>query len=81
MNAIFISTAPEVNWNPATGRHGAPLWNTAFEALTAQTESGQLFDTGVGGEENLNLKRERYLVTAPFKIQNFTKKRWNNNKN
>lgn len=48
MNAIFISTAPEVIWNAATGRHGAPLWNTAFEALTAQTESGQLFDTAAG---------------------------------
>lgn len=46
MNAIFISTAPEVIWNTATGRHRALLWNTAFEALTAPTESGQLFDTG-----------------------------------
>lgn len=50
MNAIFISTAPEVIWNAATGRHRALLWNTAFEALTATTESGQLFDTG-GGEK------------------------------
>lgn len=49
MNAIFISSAPEVIWNTATGRHRAALWNRAFEALTAPTESGQLFDTG-GGE-------------------------------
>lgn len=56
MNAIFISTAPEVIWNTATGRHRAPLWNAAFEALTAPTESGQLFDTGGGERKTPALK-------------------------
>lgn len=56
MNAIFISTAPEVIWNSATGRHRAPLWNTVSEALTAPTESGQLFETSGGERKTWALK-------------------------
>lgn len=67
MNAIFISSAPEVIWNAATGRHRAPLWNTAFETLTAPTESGQLFETGGSEKKAWVLKREHYLGTAPLK--------------
>lgn len=61
MNAIFISTAPEVIWNTAIGRHRAALWNTAFEAVTVPTESGQLFDMG-GGEMQTSALKRLYLL-------------------
>lgn len=64
MNAIFISTAPEVIWNTATGRHRAPLWNPAFEALTVPTESGQVFDMAGGERKTQALKGALFSYSA-----------------
>lgn len=68
MNAIFISSAPEVIWNAATGRHRAPLWNTAFETLTAPTESGQLFETGGQWKESLSVKEGALFRYSSIKV-------------
>lgn len=71
MNAIFISAAPEVIWNGATGRHRDPTSKPFWSADSADRIRPALLIRSV--QERKTIKKEHYLVTAPIKEE---KKKW-----